>query len=80
MTKVCRGLLTLAASRQVDGSESEVKGRQHCVKKNVSDIQVFVPNTGTSGTTIHKVVLDPTVHHAVKLVPSDRLVDTIIRF
>ncbi|KAH0821984.1 hypothetical protein GEV33_000807 [Tenebrio molitor] len=60
---------------QVDGSESEVKGRQHCVKKIVSDIQVFVPNSGTSGTTIHKVVLDPTVHHAEKLVLSDRLVD-----
>jgi hypothetical protein len=44
-------------------------------QKNVSDIQVFVPNSGTSGTTIHKVVLDPTVHHAEKLVPSDRLVD-----
>jgi hypothetical protein len=44
-------------------------------QKNVSDIQVFVPNSGTSGTTIHKVVLDPTLHHAIKLVPSDRLVD-----
>jgi hypothetical protein len=51
------------------------EGATTLCQKNMSDIQVFVPNSGTSGTTIHKVVLDPTVHHAVKLVPSDRLVD-----